>query len=266
MPMTKDKLAHDTYNKYLEEGLKMFPPLKGYGMKLIQFAMDEPEMYRHLFLEDHSGDRDLIEQQLQRENLLSSVEKTFELNKEDARWLSKNLLFYVHGIATMFATHSGIMTKEEIMTNLGGVCRGLMMQLHAPDDERIKIIPKDSEEQLGSVEEYLKGKKNYIIGYGADKMMFQVRISAILYFEAVGENVFAYTKGNIYEMKQRLYQIEEHTAHFSFIRISKAMIVNTKKIVSMVPENGGRGRINMVNGETVIASRAYYKNLLNAIS
>lgn len=109
------------------------------------------------------------------------------------------------------------------------------------------------------------GKEKIIIGYSADREMFQIRLDAVLYFEAVGEKVFAYTKRHVYEIRQRLYQVEEQVKPFAFVRASKSLLVNIKKIASVMPESGGRGRLQMVNGEAVIASRAYYKNITDTL-
>ena len=104
-----------------------------------------------------------------------------------------------------------------------------------------------------------------IIGYNADREMFQIRLDAVLYFEAVGEKVFAYTKQHVYEIRQRLYQVEEQVKPFAFIRASKSLLVSIKKISSVIPESGGRGRLRMMNGETIIASRAYYKEIIDTL-
>ena len=264
-----ETIARAKYEEYLEAGLRMFPPFKGYGMKFIQFAIDEPEMYRCLFIQDHEIPyTEYLVKQMEMDRVLPYISSSLDLNEADARWLFRNMAIYSLGMASLFVNSTCIMTEEEIGRNLGSVCRGLLMQLKAPKDERIALIPKEEAEQIGSLEEYVKGKKNVIIGYGEDREMFQIRLDAIFYFEAVGENVFAYTKGNVfdikqrlYKIKQRLYQVEEKTDTFSFVRISKSVLVNLKKIVSISPDEGGRGRIKLTNGENVIVSRAYFKTV-----
>ena len=105
-------------------------------------------------------------------------------------------------------------------------------------------------------------REEKIIGYGDHREMYQLQMDNILYFEAVGERVFAYT---VYEVKKRLYQIEETAGRFDFIRASKSLLVNANRISSMASVAGSRGKITMDNGEAVIASRMYYKPLLNSI-
>lgn len=109
------------------------------------------------------------------------------------------------------------------------------------------------------------GDANKITGYGEHRELYRISTDEILYFEAVGEKVFAYTEQEIYEIKNRLYQIEEKVNAYDFTRASKSMLVNTDRILSIASISGSRGKIMMDNGEAVIASRMYYKPLLSSM-
>lgn len=256
--------ARRVYESYVDEGLHMFPPFKGYGIKIIQFSIDEPELYKALFLEkkDVSYDQYLSEQ-MEWEKVLPAIQASFGLSEKESKELFRYMTIYLHGLASLFVNSACVMTDEEISAHLGNVCRGLLMTLKSPKDERTKFVPSQTETNLGNVEDYIKGKKNVIVGYGPSKEMYQIRLDAILYFEAVGENVFAYTKGNVYEIKYRLYKIEEVVKALDYVRVSKSLLVNMKKIDSISSADGGRKNIHMVNGETVVASRMYVKELMN---
>ena len=108
-------------------------------------------------------------------------------------------------------------------------------------------------------------REEKIIGYGDHRDMYQLQMDDILYFEAVGERVFAYTAEQVYEVKKRLYQIEETAGRFDFIRASKSLLVNANRISSMASVAGSRGKIMMDTGEAVIASRMYYKPVLSSM-
>lgn len=258
--MIEDK-ARKKYEEYLEAGLKMFPPFKGFGMMYVQFAIDEPEMFKCLFMQD-SGmpNLEFLEKQMELDKIMPYICTSLALNETDATWLFRNMTIYVYGMASMCISGAGVMTKDVIARCLGEACRGLLMQLKAPSDRRTNFIPTEEAKPLGNIGEYVR-EKECIIGYGEDREMFHIRLDAILYFEAVGENVFAYTKGNFFEIKQRLYQVEEKVEYLSFVRASKSLLINLKKISSISPDNGGRGKVKLINGETVIASRAYIKNV-----
>lgn len=69
--------------------------------------------------------------------------------------------------------------------------------------------------------------------------------------------MFAYARKNVYEVKEKFYQIEELFASFSFMRASKSMVVNLCKIRHLSLAFGGRLEALLENGEKVIISRQY---------
>lgn len=83
----------------------------------------------------------------------------------------------------------------------------------------------------------------------------------VFYFESVDNRVCACCEKNVYEVKQRLYELEKMYAHTDFVRISKAMIVNVSKISKIVPMFNGRLEAILKNGETVVISRQYVPEL-----
>ena len=102
-----------------------------------------------------------------------------------------------------------------------------------------------------------KGKMNF---YNDSKIVF-VDPRDILYFESVDDNVFAYTKNEVYETKSRLYQLENELPSDTFFRASKAVIVNVDKIDSLLPVFGGRFEAVLQNGYKVVISRNYLNTL-----
>lgn len=83
----------------------------------------------------------------------------------------------------------------------------------------------------------------------------------IYYFEYVDQKVFAYGKTKVYEIKSKLYELEEQLAKTDFIRVSKSCILNLNKIGSLAPSLGGRFEARLKNGEKVIISRQYVNSL-----
>ena len=94
-----------------------------------------------------------------------------------------------------------------------------------------------------------------------DGTTYLIDISDIMYFESVDKQSFAYTASDVYELPQRLYEIEEMLSSAGFIRSAKAQVVNTYKIQSLCPDLGGRIEAVMENGERLIVSRQYAKTL-----
>ena len=81
------------------------------------------------------------------------------------------------------------------------------------------------------------------------------------YFESIDKRCFIYTADDTFETSLRLYEIEEQLADTGFFRSSKSQIINIAKIASLCPDFNGRMEVKMSNGEKLIVSRQYSKNL-----
>jgi len=49
------KAARKLYNGYVEEGLRMTPPMKGFGVHYIRFALEEHNLFILLFMQKREG-------------------------------------------------------------------------------------------------------------------------------------------------------------------------------------------------------------------
>lgn len=94
-----------------------------------------------------------------------------------------------------------------------------------------------------------------------DDKTFLINPTDALYFESVDDHTFLYTKDNVYEVRHRLYELEELLSDRDFIRISKSQIVNINCIKSLVPELNRSLSATLSNGEILTVSRRYVKPL-----
>ena len=88
----------------------------------------------------------------------------------------------------------------------------------------------------------------------------------VLYFESVDNRTFLYTEDDVFEIKQRLYELEVVLSDKDFIRISKSQIVNINKIKSLKPELNRTILVTMCNGEQLYISRKYVQAIRNLLS
>ena len=93
-----------------------------------------------------------------------------------------------------------------------------------------------------------------------DSKTVLLEVTFIYYIESVDKKTFVYTKENCYESKLRLYELEETLGAY-FLRISKSMIVNLKKIKGVKSDLSGRMEATMLNGEKIVISRSYVKEI-----
>ena len=73
--------------------------------------------------------------------------------------------------------------------------------------------------------------------------------------------VFAYTVECVYEIKGRLYQVEEKVNKRNICRASKTMLVNVEHIISVRTALNGRLYARMENGEEILITRRYAKEV-----
>lgn len=90
---------------------------------------------------------------------------------------------------------------------------------------------------------------------------FILDISGIVYIESVDRKTFVYTRDEVYETKQKLYEMEERLCGSGFFRISKSCLVQLRYIRSIRSEFERRLRLTLENGEQMIVSRQYADEL-----
>ena len=93
-----------------------------------------------------------------------------------------------------------------------------------------------------------------------DKSTWFCKLTQIYYIESVDKRTYIYSKDDCYESRERLYELEEKLGMY-FVRISKSMIVNLRKIQNVSAEPGGRMVAVLLNAERVIISRSYVKEI-----
>lgn len=111
--------ARRIYNGYIEEGLTYDLPFKGAGLKYIEFARREPNLFRILFMSDSRGGLDsFLLLDTNNGKIVGALMSSWGLDEPTARSLHKDILLYTHGIAVMCVTGSCTFTDEEISERL----------------------------------------------------------------------------------------------------------------------------------------------------
>ncbi len=126
--------------------------------------------------------------------------------------------------------------------------------------------------ECGQVDDEVKRLKDHIELF--DKKIYAqkdgehciINSSEVFYFESVDNRTFLYTKDDVMEIKQRLYELEETLSKQDFIRISKSLIVNVNKMQSLKPELNRTILVTMCNGEHLYISRKYAQSVRNLLS
>lgn len=109
-------------------------------------------------------------------------------------------------------------------------------------------------------QELLSLQREPLIFY-KDTSEYFVELETILFFETDGTKIFAHSRDDAYEVKLKLYELEERLPRF-FCRISKSTIANAKAIYSLDKSFSGTSRISFYQThKQVHVSRHYYQTL-----
>lgn len=128
------------------------------------------------------------------------------------------------------------------------------------EDEIVLIRCVKVNEEVREIASFVKSRDDLLTGYENDQI-YQIALQDIYYFEGVDNKVYAYLKNRVYEMKCKLYELEEQYEKRQFFRCSKSVIINLLKMECVKPALNGRFTARLLNGEQVIISRQYVPEL-----
>ncbi len=132
------------------------------------------------------------------------------------------------------------------------------------EEDEIIIKCRNLDEDLMKIICRLKEEESRVTAY-QDRDIIKLYPKDIYYFESVDNKVFACCEKQVYEVRLKLYEIEDALSNSDFIRISKSVIVNLYKIKSVAPMFNGRFEAKLQNDEKIIISRQYVPDLKKAL-
>lgn len=132
-------------------------------------------------------------------------------------------------------------------------------QVHTIEEEEALIRAVKKTEDIQAAMELLEGGSGNL-AVTKEGNTYLCRISAIYYVESVDKRTYIYTKDDCFETKHRLYELEDKLGTY-FVRCSKAMIVNLRKVRSVKSDLGGRMSATLLNEEQIVISRSYVKEV-----
>lgn len=134
-----------------------------------------------------------------------------------------------------------------------------------PETEVIIRGDVTSEEVVSLLQLLKKRNSGKLILYKEEEQ-YIVDADEIVFIEVSDNKVFAYTRQDTYEAKQKLYEIKELLGSKSFAQINKSVIVNINCIKSIQAEFSGNYRLKLKNRkESLTISRKYFKEFRERI-
>ena len=134
-----------------------------------------------------------------------------------------------------------------------------------PETEVIIRGDVTSEEVVSLLQLLKKRNSGKLILYKEEEQ-YIMDADEIVYVEVSDNKVYAYTKQDTYEAKQKLYEIKELLGGRSFAQINKSVIVNINCVKSIQAEFSGNYRLKLKNRkESLTISRKYFKEFRDRI-
>ena len=134
-----------------------------------------------------------------------------------------------------------------------------------PETEVIIRGDVTSEEVVSLLQLLKKRNSGKLILYKEEEQ-YIMDADEIVYVEVSDNKVYAYTKQDTYEAKQKLYEIKELLVGRSFAQINKSVIVNINCVKSIQAEFSGNYRLKLKNRkESLTISRKYFKEFRDRI-
>ena len=121
-------------------------------------------------------------------------------------------------------------------------------------------------EEVVSLLQLLKKRTGGKVLLFKEEERYMVDPQDIVFVEVVDGKTYAYLKQDVYESKQKLYELNGLLSPRSFVQINKSVIVNINCVKSIQAEFSGNYRLKLKNRkESLTISRKYFKEFKDRI-
>lgn len=130
--------------------------------------------------------------------------------------------------------------------------------------EQVEIRCHEVTEQVREIVTFVKSRQGKLTGVLEGKQ-YEIPLMDVYYIETVDNKVFLYCSRQVYETKQKLYELEEILKEKYFLRVSKSILLNLMKVKSVKPALNGRFIAILQSEEEIMISRKYVPELKKAL-
>lgn len=130
--------------------------------------------------------------------------------------------------------------------------------------EQLEIRCHEMTDTIKEIVTFVKSRQGQLTGIIEGKQ-YEVPVTDVYYIEAVDNRMFIYCSKQVYENRQKLYELEEILKEKYFLRVSKSLLLNLMKVKSIKPALNGRFVAVLQSGEEIMISRKYVPELKKAL-
>ena len=123
--------AEDVFQKYVEKGLSMEPPFLGVGVQYLEFAQQEPELYKLLYMtRPEEGQSDALEAMGRvRARVRDRLMESCRMDAAEADRYFRDMWLTVHSLCSLTVTGSCAFSRQEVQQILTGFSLSLYKAL-----------------------------------------------------------------------------------------------------------------------------------------
>ncbi len=140
----------------------------------------------------------------------------------------------------------------------------VVLQQISEGNEEIRIRYRQMTEQIEGIVHYIEGQSGKLIGM-KNGQQFVIKPYDVIYLESVEGTVYIYTEKEVYCSSLTLMAAERAYIDEGYFRCSKSMVANIYRIQKLQSMSGNRIDVTMDNGEHIVISRRYAKELRNIL-
>lgn len=145
------KAAMKRFETYAEKAMHYTPIFKQVGMQMVLFAVEEPELYQLLFMQENRNatkfDDVFGELGTTADVCIDVICKDYGLDRRDAHTLFEQVWIYTFGVGTLCATRMCRFPEEKLVQMLGTEFMAMMMLVKSGRLNAPTAIPVRQEEE-----------------------------------------------------------------------------------------------------------------------
>lgn len=138
------KVAMKEFESYVRDAVNYTPAFKYVGMKMIEFAMNEPKLFQLLYMREHDGSQTyamLIDELGDTVAVCVDImQREYDLDRKDAELLFRQVWLHTFGICVLVAGKVCHMTSEEISEMLSVEFQGTLMLIKSGKMNTIPVV------------------------------------------------------------------------------------------------------------------------------
>lgn len=127
------KLAMQEFEKYTEDALNYSPAFKQFGIKMVQFAKEEPKLFQVLYMQEHEGNRsfaDVFEELGEPANVcIKVIRRDYDLTEEEAYIVFREVWLHTFSICVLEANNTCHFSAEEVSEMLSLEFQSIFMMV-----------------------------------------------------------------------------------------------------------------------------------------